>query len=160
MSFKVRVSLLTVMILILTVLVSAIYIKVPDGEVPLGLIQKEQVEVLRDSYVHPDSNGMFNKGELVTRAELAQMIFEIENLEFNFDNVFDDTEESPFVGIISAIADKKYMIGNEAAMFLPDEYITRGTFASVIRNILTNNKTLNFKDTREYDNQFTDIDDL
>lgn len=158
MSFKIRVSLLTIIILAVTAFVSALYVKVPDGKVPLGLIKKDKIEVLRDSYVHPDSNGKFNKGDLITRAELAQMIFEIENLEFNFDNVFDDTEESPFVGIISAVADKKYMIGNDSAMFLPDDLISRGTFAAVIRNILTNNRTLNFKDTRDYNNEFTDID--
>lgn len=160
MSFKVRVSLLTIMILTLTVLVSVIYIKVPDGKVPLGIFEKEEIDVLRDSYVHPDSNGMFNKGQYITRAELAQMIFEIENLEFNFDNVFDDTEENPYVGIISAVADKKYMVGNDSAMFLPDEKITRGTFATVIKNILTNNETLNFKDIRDYNDEFTDIEDL
>ena len=96
----------------------------------------------------------------IVKKEVDQMENDYRNGNWWYDLKFDDTEESPFVGIISAIADKKYMIGNEAAMFLPDEYITRGTFASVIRNILTNNKTLNFKDTREYDNQFTDIDDL
>ena len=42
----------------------------------------------------------------------------------------------------------------------PEEKITRGTFASIIRNILTNNQTLNFKYTRYYNDKFTDIENL
>lgn len=113
----------------------------------------------RYGYISLGLNDKFNKGTKITRSELAEMIFKIENLDYGDDYVFLDTKDNVYVGIISAIVKRGYMEANFNDQFLPDNYLTRADFINIVMNIIKNNKTILINKTiREYEDNFDDIE--
>ena len=161
-NFKLKIIVFSVLIFIMTCIVGTSYLardlddsmKLFDFSFSSNYAQKN---VLRDSYISKNYNKVFGINSKVTNSEIACMIFEIENLEYGYDYVFEDTRDNSYVGIISAVVKEKYMSANDEGMFLPDNYLTRSDFMKITYNIIRNNKFLGIKKERKYNDNLKDI---
>lgn len=161
MNYKVRIVLSCVLILGCSILISLSYILrdtygISTLKNPFEYVFAKTNDT-RYGYISGDYNNEFNKGSYVTRAEIASMIFKIENLEYGYDYVYSDTEDNVYVGIISSVIKRGYMSANNDEFF-PDNYLTRSQFAKIINSIIDRNKTVSMKKIRTYENSYRDIE--
>lgn len=164
MKLKLKIVLMCLVMLLLSSLIGSSYIyRDLEGTSMLSIFLDECTSVFARNYStyrygYISSNDkMFYKNSKVTRSDVANMIFKIENLEYGYDNVFEDTKDNGYVGVISAIVKRGYMssIDNK---FMPDNYLTRSNFAEIVTNIIKNNKTISLEKVREYNDNFNDIE--
>lgn len=165
MKLKLRIFLMCLVMLLVSSLVGSSYIyRDFEGTSMLSMMFDECSRVFANSYgsnrygyISTGTDKIFYKNTKLTRSEIANMIFKIENLDYGYDYVYEDTKDNVYVGIISAIIKRGYMSCVDEK-FLPDNYLTRADFAEILTNIIKNNKTVSLKKVRDYEDNFNDID--
>lgn len=164
MKVSTRIFLTSLAILFLAGLLSSTYIiREVTGLTSFSLGLFDQIEVFalpkepkRYGYIEKDNNGKFNVATKLTRADVANMIFKIENLEYGYDNIFKDTEDNEFAYIISSVVKCGYMSDYDGE-FMPDNYLTRSRFMKIINDIIKIDN-LKLNKVREYQNEYFDIE--
>jgi len=141
-----KVFIIVFLILTLTIYTFCYYTN--NGIKSIGL--KKQFSLLKEPYLELTGK-KFMRGHKVTRADIADIIFKIEDMKLNTDYVFADTFKNDYRYEISSVVKKGYMNCDENNKFYPNRFVTKSEFAKIIYNILlANSKSIEYKQNVEF----------